>query len=520
MIVPAAATEVRLEWWPQPRQLAFLRAMGIAHPFDAGEPTPPVAGVIGYGGAAGGGKTDAFVMAAAIVALTWPGAQVAYFRREYPDLEGPGGAIPRSLALLGPLRTAGVVKWNDGKHKWVFGNGSVIQFLHCKSPKDVYGYQSQQFDLLLIDEATHFEESMVAYLTSRNRLTVNMPAPLCGMASNPGNIGHAWFNRIFDPEGEVETVRDGQWEGSDEPFTAYFLPAKLQDNQALERRDPGYRRKLEAMPRHLRDQLLHGKWDSFEGQAFPQFTPAPGGPHVCRPFPIPKWWRRWRANDPGYTDPGPWYWLAADQEGAVYIYREYTRQTAQDERVTYSDQAKTVADLSVMGGEVGAPEVELDPETGESKPVKERVDYTVTGMDAFNRHPETGKAITDYYRDGGVGDCIKPVHGPGARAAMYATWTEYLKVFDGPDGRPAARVRIFSTCRRLIETLPLLITDEKHPDQVAETEIDHWYQAAGYGLQAWHAERSRGPTPSDPPVLAAKKRVLQAVKRRARRPVM
>lgn len=47
--------DVTIYWQPQPKQLKFLRACGLAHPFDGGEPRKPLAELIGYGGAAGGG---------------------------------------------------------------------------------------------------------------------------------------------------------------------------------------------------------------------------------------------------------------------------------------------------------------------------------------------------------------------------------------------------------------------------------------------------------------------------------
>lgn len=46
---------VKLRWQAQPRQLKFLRACGLSHPFEGGGPKSPVAKIIGYGGAAGGG---------------------------------------------------------------------------------------------------------------------------------------------------------------------------------------------------------------------------------------------------------------------------------------------------------------------------------------------------------------------------------------------------------------------------------------------------------------------------------
>lgn len=47
--------KAEIVWKQQARQLVFLRAAGLAHPFEGGGPKTPVAKVIGYGGAAGGG---------------------------------------------------------------------------------------------------------------------------------------------------------------------------------------------------------------------------------------------------------------------------------------------------------------------------------------------------------------------------------------------------------------------------------------------------------------------------------
>jgi hypothetical protein len=246
-----------------------------------------------------------------------------------------------------------------------------------------------------------------------------------------------------------------------------------------------------------------------EATALPEYDDQVGGPHVCEPFPIPRWWRRWRSNDPGHTDPFAWYWLAAGEDGVVYIYREWTREPS-DPRVAYSEQARRVVALSIVGSEVRRPE--LDPES--HQPIQEVISFTVTGMDAFNRHPETGKAIVNYYAEGGVKGCIQPVHGPGSRAAMLATWHEYLRVTEGPDGRPTSKIRIFSTCEKLRETLPKLIVDENHPEQVADLAIDHWYQAAGYGLQAWHAKRSQSPPQEKSVVAAHKEKIARARTRR------
>jgi hypothetical protein len=50
-----SGNEIVIPWFPQPRQVKFLRACGLAHPFTGGSPQKPVAKMIGFGGAAGGG---------------------------------------------------------------------------------------------------------------------------------------------------------------------------------------------------------------------------------------------------------------------------------------------------------------------------------------------------------------------------------------------------------------------------------------------------------------------------------
>lgn len=488
--------KLKIKWWPQPRQLSCLRACGLSHPFEGGEPGTPVARAIGYGGAAGGGKSDALLMVGVVAGLTYPGCKVGYFRREFPQLEGPGGAIMRSQEILG-----GQAKWHGTMHRWTLPTRSVIQFCHCKQPEDVYNYQSQQFDVILIDEATQFSEAMISYLMTRSRLTVDMPQPLFVMASNPGNEGHVWFQRIFQPEGATEVVHSARWEGADKDITTFFLPALLEDNPALERRDPSYRDNLEAQPEHIKQQLLYGRWDAFEGQVFSEFAHTV---HVCRPFPIPAWWRKWRANDPGYTDPFAWYWMAAGPDGQVFIYREFTRARS-DQKLPYSEQAKRVVELSVVDGEI-------DHETGAS--LREKIDFTVTGRDAFNRHPETGKAIIDYYNEGGVKNCIEAVTDRQFRAAV---WHEYLKPYEGPDNRLTAKVRIFSTCRQLVKTLPLLAVDPNDAEKVMESDIDHWFDAAGYGLIAWHVQKSKAPEPEKGVIRSHKEKLAKAGKLARRR---
>jgi hypothetical protein len=245
--------------------------------------------------------------------------------------------------------------------------------------------------------------------------------------------------------------------------------------------DPAYVRRLENLPPARRRSFLEGDWDAYDGQAFEEFN---HDIHVVPWFPIPKHWRRWRSVDNGYTDPFAWYWFAVDEQGTVYIYREFTRDY-HDPKIAYSEQARKVVKLSKYVEVIGGHEQEQD----------ENIGYTVVGHDAFNKHPqnEDGKTIVDYYNEGGVHGCVRAITDRRMRKTV---WHEYLRPYmDENTGKLTSRVKILSNCKKLIETLPQQVEDEDDPEKVAETNYDHWYDGAGYGLIFWHIGRSKAPEP-------------------------
>ena len=61
-------------------------------------------------------------------------------------------------------------------------------------------------------------------------------------------------------------------------------------------------------------------FSSGSATAFPEFDLEV---HVCEPFNIPEHWRRWISVDNGYDHPFCWLWYAVDEDGNVYVYREF-----------------------------------------------------------------------------------------------------------------------------------------------------------------------------------------------------
>ena len=465
----------KIIWEPSPKQLEFLGC-------EEDE--------VFFGGAAGPGKSEGLLLFATLRRLTIPGSQGLILRRTFPELEM--SLIARSRELYPGFGA----KYQEQHHRWVFPNGSVQMFSYLEKDTDVHRYQSAEFEDICWDELTSFSEFQYLYLLSRLRTSKPDVRCFARSGSNPGNIGHAFVRARFVTVAPPNTRYTDPESGT----TRRFIPGLLEDNPYINKVQ--YEQYLNNLPSEQRRMLRYGDWDAFSGQAFPEFR---ADIHVVQPFPIPAWWRRWIANDPGYTDPFAWYWFAADQDGNVYCYREYTRE-GQSERIVYSDQAHEVFEMSVQGLEVSRPEYD-----GE-QPVREEIGFVVTGMDALAKHPEHGKAIVDYYAEGGIPwGFIQPVHGPNSRRVRKAVFHEYLKwAEDKNTGKTTAKLKIFSTCRKLVETLSMLVTDPRDSEKVAECGIDHWFDSASYGICAWHADRAKAPESKKGLIRQDKEKLAQA----------
>lgn len=393
------------------------------------------------------------------------------FRETYDDLEANiikewKEKVPKEL-----------YSYNEGKHIAKLINGTTVKFRYIRSKQDADQYQGRSMDWIGVDELTKHEEESIQTLLSCLRSPKGYPPRFRGTC-NPGSRGHAWVRSRY-----ILATNYGEKMTSD-PITdnrIAFIPAKVYDNDVLMKNDPAYVKRLENLPPDKKEAFLHGNWDNYEGMAFDEWNASI---HVCKPFPIPKHWRRWMAVDNGYTDPFAYYYFAVSPDGQVFVYREYTRES-RDPKVPYSDQAREAMRIATY----------VDFENGEQVLKTEKIDYVVVGADAFNSHPlsETGKTIVDYYNAGGLSGCIRAVTD---RRLRKATIHEYLKPYmDENIGRMTSKVQIFSTCKKLVETLPLLTEDERDPEKVAENSaLDHWFDAFGYGLIAHHANRSKDPT--------------------------
>lgn len=202
-----------------------------------------------YGGAAGGGKSDALLMAA-LQYVDVPAYRALLVRRTYTDLALPGALMDRAHHWLGRSGA----RWNAAAKQWRFPSGAILAFGYLDHSRDKYRYQSSEFQFIGFDELTQFHEEDYTYLFSRLRRTegIRVP-PRMRAASNPGGIGHDWVRRRFLIEGANAN--------------RIFLPATLADNPHLDRDE--YARSLDRLDPRTRAQLLEGDWDTGDDALVP-----------------------------------------------------------------------------------------------------------------------------------------------------------------------------------------------------------------------------------------------------------
>jgi hypothetical protein len=205
-----------------------------------------------YGGAAGGGKTDA-LLDAALQFADIPGYKALLLRKTFTQLSQASGLIDRSKEWL----SAGA-KWNEQKHRWTFPSGAILEFAHLQHENDRFNFQGAEFDFIGFDELTHFTEAEYLYLFSRlrRRQGSRIPPRMRG-ASNPGGKGHRWVKRRFidrlpNPEDPDDTP--------EKCAARVFIPAKLSDNPGIDQ--VAYASALQQLDPQERAQLLDGDWDA------------------------------------------------------------------------------------------------------------------------------------------------------------------------------------------------------------------------------------------------------------------
>ncbi|MDI3298262.1 MAG: phage terminase large subunit [Bacillota bacterium] len=409
-----------------------------------------------FGGAAGGGKTDALIMRALLRAEQVPGAHVLFVRRTYPELEM--SVIRRLLPMLG--RAAA---YDGSRHVLRWPNGSAIQFGYAERYEDALRYQSAEFDMLVIDELTQFPEDVFGLLLSRLRTTIPGLRPILRAATNPGGPGHAWVRARF-----IDVAPPGErYTDPETGRTRRFIPSLVQDNPHI---DPGYVARLQELPEMLRRALLDGSWDVAEGLAFPELSREV---HAFEPWPLPEHWPRFRALDWGYARPYSVGWYAVDEDGRLWRYRELYGWGGRPDVGSQETPAEVARRI-------------LEAERGE------RVAYGVADPAIFAKAQTGGPSVAEEFLRAGV------AWRPGDHDRLAGAMQLHQRLRPSADGRPMLLVS--TGCLHFWRTVPSLVLDRHRPEDVDTGQEDHVYDEVRYALMsrpiAATAPR-REPTPEE-----------------------
>lgn len=245
-----AKLRARARWAPQPKQELILARSEFE---------------LGFGGARGGGKTDA--------GLAWLG-----YDSEQPQLRGAivrKNSIDLQDALLRlreihprvkifgnppvvkfPDKDGNITRTKDGELK----GGATYFTGHLKDKNALNKYVGQNLQRLLVEELNLVpsEDQYAAVLASIRSTIPGVKAQVFS-TFNPDNVGHTWIKRRFRlsgiPHDPIFTKDERTGRGR------VFVPSRVEDNEALMHNDPEYVRTLEGLPDGLREQWRWGSWD-------------------------------------------------------------------------------------------------------------------------------------------------------------------------------------------------------------------------------------------------------------------
>ena len=229
------------------------------------------ADVIGYGGAAGGGKTDLLIGFAGT-----RHHRAIIFRREFPRLEG---IEARSREVFNTTRDDRLHDhYNESLHRWELASGATVRFAAMQYEADKQNFQGRPYDFYGFDEGTEFSETQVRFVTAWNRTTRKGQRCRVVITFNPPmDDAGQWVVTYFAPwleEGHKHPAADGElrWfamidgkeiECTTEPFehkgemitprSRTFFHAGLADNPILAA--TGYGATIDALPEPLRSIL-------------------------------------------------------------------------------------------------------------------------------------------------------------------------------------------------------------------------------------------------------------------------
>lgn len=439
-------------WTPQPKQAAFMRRKEYE---------------CLYGGAAGGGKSEAIIIEA-LRQVHIPHYRALILRKTYPEL---AELVDKSLKYY-PQICKGA-RYNVSTHTWTFPSGAKVTFGSLQHSTDKVKYQGRAFDLIVFDELTHFTYDEFVYLMSRNRPNGPGTRVYIRCTANPGGVGHGWVKeRYITPSPPMTPIAtDTEWidgEGKTQTVKQHriFVPSTVFDNEELLRNDPMYVARLASMPEAEKKALLYGDWDSFSGQVFTEWRNDPAhyadrlNTHVIDPFIVPQGWGIYCGMDWGYSRPFSIGWYAVDYEKRIYRIREFYGCTGTPNQGVMMDPSEVARQMKA---------IEADDPNLRGRKIRRIGDPAIWGTQGT-------ESIGSLFEREGV------YFEKADHARIDGKMQMHHRLSFDDNGVPM--LYIFSGCKHFIRTVPALVYSQTNVEDVDTDGEDHIYDECRYVCMA------------------------------------
>lgn len=424
-----------------------------------------------YGGARGGGKTDACLGEWALHAKRYGADAKGLFLRRTQIALLP--TIERAKRLFKPL---GAV-WKEQEKRFVWPSGATLYFRYLDKDSDADNYQGHDYTRVYVEELTQFA-SPVPLDKIKATLRSGAGVPTGFRAScNPGGPGHTWVKERYIDPGAWNIVKSeflNPFTGETVSRSRVFIPAKLSDNPQLLRNDPGYVANLYMSgSKALVQAWLQGDWDVVEGAFFDCWD---NGRHVVQPFAIPESWMRFRSFDWGSAAPfSVGWWAVVEDEahglprGALVRYREWYGASGPQKGLKLTTEQVAAGIIERDGGE--------------------RFQYSVADPAIFAQ--DGGPARSEIFARHRV--AFRPADNKRvSRNGAMGGWDEMRQRLVGHDGVPM--LYVFSTCKDFIRTVPALPHDPDRPEDIDTSAEDHVADEARYACMSRPWVRTKEPS--------------------------
>lgn len=403
-------------------------------------------------GTRGGGKTDTLLMSFAQhcgrgLGEHWRGV---LFRLTYPQLADVVAKSKRWFYQIFPG-----IKFNESDYCWKWPTGEMLFFRYGESEDDYWNYHGHEYPWLAFEELTNWRDSSfyeAMHSTCRSSYP-GMPR-MIRATCNPFGRGHGWVKDRFNlgtngtPSGQVIRIE------GEKPRVR--IRSSVYENRHLLENDPEYIKTLEALKDpNRRKAWLEGDWDIHVGSFFEGVWDAKR--HVIDPFPIPASWQVWKSMDWGFAAPYAVLWLAMDPDGCVYVWRELYgagEKLGEGSREHADGVARKILRIE-----------EHDERMG--------YEYRMNLADpAIFSNTGTNNTIGGIFKGAGV-RWQEAWNGKGS----IANGAQEIMRLLSED-----KLKIFSTCKHLLRTMPALGPDELDPEKYDTRGEDHATDALRYGV--------------------------------------